>query len=175
MHLWHCRLGHICYESLRQAITNESLTGIKVRGAPPVSCDSCNFGKMKRMTAPKEATTKAKGVHDRIHSDVFCFQVRTQGGHKYGLSFVDEFSGRGWIYFLKCKSEVFSKWKQFQIFVERQTGRPIRIIRTDNGGEFTSQEFESHLNKQGIRHETSLARRQFQNGIAERFGWRKQL
>jgi hypothetical protein len=39
--------------------------------------------------------------------------------------------------------------------VEKSTGRSIKCLRTDNGGEFTSMEFEDYCNDFGIyRHKT---------------------
>ena len=51
---------------------------------------------------------------------------------------------------------------------QRQTGRPVKTFRSDNGSEFTSTAFNSWLATQGITHETSTADAQWQNGLAER-------
>ena len=47
----------------------------------------------------------------------------------------------------------------------------VKCIRSDNGTEFTGQEFQSLLRSKGIRHETSAPYSPHQNGTAER-GWR---
>ena len=52
----------------------------------------------------------------------------------YYVSFIDDFSHKNWIYFLKGKSEVFSKFKEYKALVENQTDRKIKILRLDNGG-----------------------------------------
>jgi hypothetical protein len=44
---------------------------------------------------------------------------------------------------MKHKSEVFNKFCEFKSFVENQTGRSIKILRSDNGGEYKSNEFIS--------------------------------
>jgi hypothetical protein len=51
---------------------------------------------------------------------------------------------------------------------ERQTGRPVKIFRSDAGSEFTSNAFENWLSTKGIKHELSAADNQWQNGVAER-------
>eukprot|EP00253_Pinus_taeda_P030792 PITA_30792 len=62
----------------------------------------------------------------------------------------DDFSRNTWIYFLKKKSEVFDRFKEFKALVENQTKKKINVLRTDNGGEFCSKEFEEFCKKCGI-------------------------
>ena len=52
--------------------------------------------------------------------------------------------------------------------VEKSTGRRVKCLRTDNGGEYTSLEFQSYLKKEGIVHELTVPRTPQQNGVAER-------
>ena len=51
--------------------------------------------------------------------------------------------------------------------VERSTVRKLKAIRTDNAGEFTSKEFETHLMAEGVRHELTIPKNPEQNGVAE--------
>jgi hypothetical protein len=62
--------------------------------------------------------------------------VRSMGGPKYFVTFIDEFSRKVWIYVLKAKHQVLSVFKQFQVSGERETEKKIKCIRTDNGGEY---------------------------------------
>eukprot|EP00253_Pinus_taeda_P029958 PITA_29958 len=69
---------------------------------------------------------------------------------------------------LKRKSDVFSVFKQFRALVENNTCRIIKCLRTDNGGEFTSKEFDSYCKDARIeRHKTTVYTPQ-QNGVAKR-------
>lgn len=52
--------------------------------------------------------------------------------------------------------------------MENQTGKKIKIIRTDNGLEFCNKELNSQLREAGIRHQTSNTYTPQQNGLAER-------
>ena len=52
--------------------------------------------------------------------------------------------------------------------VEKSTGRKLKAIRTGNGREFTSKEFEAHLTTEGVRHELTIPKNPEQNGVAER-------
>ena len=62
-------------------------------------------------------------------------------GYVYYVSFIDDFSRKTWIYFLKNKDEVFSKFKEFKALFENHTEKKIKPFQSDNGGEFTSNEF----------------------------------
>ena len=58
-------------------------------------------------------------------------------GYVYYDSFIDDFSHKTWIYFLKGKNEVFSKFKEYKALVENQMDRKIKTLRLDNDREFT--------------------------------------
>ena len=60
----------------------------------------------------------------------------------YYVSFIDDYSRKTWIYFMKKKYEVFSKFKEFKALIENHTKRKIKTFRSDNGREFTSNEFK---------------------------------
>jgi transposase InsO family protein len=69
---------------------------------------------------------------------------------------------------LKRKADVFTIFKQFRALVEKSTGRSIKFLRTDDGGEFMSMEFENYCKEFGIdRHKTTSYTPQ-QNGVVER-------
>ena len=69
---------------------------------------------------------------------------------------------------LKRKVDVFNVFKQFKEMVEKKTCKSIKCLRTDNGGEFTSLEFEQFCKDEGIvRHKIVVYTPQ-QNGIVER-------
>ncbi|KAE8892459.1 hypothetical protein PF005_g19859 [Phytophthora fragariae] len=56
----------------------------------------------------------------------------------------------------------------FKADMENATGRKIKRIRSDNGGEYTGRLFKEYLSKQGIRHEKTVPYTPQQNGLAER-------
>ena len=94
---------------------------------------------------------KEKYILELIHSDVFgLVPIPSLGGYLYYVSFINDFSRNTWLYFLKKKSEVFSKFKEYKALVENQTGRNIKVLRTDNGGEFYENEFEQFCKECGI-------------------------
>ncbi|CAL2256768.1 unnamed protein product [Prunus armeniaca] len=54
------------------------------------------------------------------------------------------------IHLIKYKSEAFEKFKEFKNEVEKQTGKSIKILRLDRGGEYLSTEFLEYLKKHFI-------------------------
>jgi hypothetical protein len=89
-------------------------------------------------------------------------------GYVYYVSFIDDYSRKTWIYFLKTKDEVFSKFKEFKALIENLFERNIKILRSDNGGEYTSKEFVNFCKDVGIKRELTTPYSPQQNGIAER-------
>ena len=77
-----------------------------------------------------------------IHNDISGpFPHMSMSQAKYVLTFIDGFSRYYWVYFLKHKSEVFDLFKVFRALVENQSERKLKILRSDNGGEYVKFEF----------------------------------
>lgn len=89
-------------------------------------------------------------------------------GYLYYVLFIDDFSWKTSIFFLKIKNETFGKFQEFKALVENQTSRKIRTLRSENGGEYTSQEFDDFSQKEGIKREFIVPYKPQQNGVAER-------
>ena len=72
---------------------------------------------------------------ERIHTDV-CgpFSVASTEKHRYYVIFVDEFSRKCWILFMQKKSETYSKFCEFKALVEKESGKQVKALRSDNGG-----------------------------------------
>ncbi|CAM8975323.1 unnamed protein product [Rhodiola kirilowii] len=66
------------------------------------------------------------------------------------------------------KSEALAKFKTFKALVEKEVGRPIKILRTDRGGEYNSQDFVSFCALHGIQRQMTAAFTPQQNGVCER-------
>ena len=54
---------------------------------------------------------------------------------------------------MKKKREVFEKFKEFKGLIENRTEKRIKTLRLDNGGEYTSKEFEALCKEEGIKRE----------------------
>ena len=101
-----------------------------------------------------------------MHSDLFTIGMPTYGGSKYFITFIDDFSRKTWVYFLKQKSEACDVFKSFKAYVESQSGCKIKILITDKGQEYLActNFFEQH----GIQYQLTTRCTPHQNGIAKR-------
>jgi hypothetical protein len=104
-----------------------------------------------------------------VHSDVCGSMPSTSlSGYTYYVSFIDDYSCKTWVYFLNSKDEVLRKFKEFKALVENLSKRIIKILRSDNGGEYTSNEFGSFCRDVEIKRELASPYNPQQNGVAER-------
>ena len=70
---------------------------------------------------------------------------------------------------MKHKSEVLEKFTEWKALVEKSRGKKVvKVLRSDNRGEYISNDFDDLLKKNGIKHETTLPKTPEQNGMAER-------
>ncbi len=134
----------------------------------PSVCEPCLEGKQHRTPFPV-GTRRAAGPLDLLHSDV-CGKMGNPSlsGSEYFVTFIDSYSHYTWVYVLKRKDQVFECFLKWKALVENFTGWQLKVLRTDNGGEYMSQMFKEHLSKHGIRHETTVPKNPEQNGTAER-------
>ena len=75
---------------------------------------------------------------------------------KYALTFIDDFSRYCWVFFLNHKSEVFGLFKVFKALVENQSRRKLKILRSDNGGEYVKSKFIKYCKDAGIHMQHSI-------------------
>nr|GEU36658.1 zinc finger, CCHC-type [Tanacetum cinerariifolium] len=153
--LWHCRLGHISKKRIEKLQHDGLLNSSDLRAFE--KCVSCMSGKMARKPYTHQVE-RAKDLLGLIHTDV-CgpFKIMSRQGASYFVTFTDDFSRYGYVYLLKHKHEVFETFKVFQKEVENQLGKTIKLLRSDRGGEYMSQEFLDHLKDHGIiAHRTLL-------------------
>ncbi len=94
--------------------------------------------------------------------------VESISRQKYFIMFINDYSRTCAVYFLRQKSEVFDKFKEFEAMVTNDVGNKIGILRSDNGGEYISGEFDSYLKSKGIHHELTILHTPQQNRVAER-------
>ena len=119
-------------------------------------CRVCALGKNSKHSFPS-SNRRSKGLLDLVHSDICgSMPVPSLGGYLYLTTFIDDFSQRTWIYFLKSKDEVFSKFQEFKPQVENLTDRKIQVFRSNNGGEYTSKDFNNFCKNAGIKRYLSV-------------------
>ena len=101
-----------------------------------------------------------------IHSDV-CVPISSSSlnGYVYYVSFIYDFSWNTWIYFLKNKDEVFSKFKEFKALIKNHIEKKIKTFQSNNGREFTSNEFKELCRDSWIKRKLTTPYNPQQNGV----------
>ncbi|CDP17738.1 unnamed protein product [Coffea canephora] len=163
--LWHMRLGDAGEKSLQNLAKQGLLKGTKV--CKLEFCEHCVLEKQRKVKFGT-GIHNTKGILDYVHSDVWGpAKTPSLGGRYYFVTFIDDFSRRVWVFTMKSKDEmlkIFLKWKAR---VENQTGRKIKILRTDNGGEYKSDPFQKICQECGIVRHFIVRKIPQQNGVSE--------
>jgi transposase InsO family protein len=108
-------------------------------------------------------------IFDLVHSDLMELPVKTRGGMRYMLTFLDDHTSHAWISLIHKKSDAAKHIKEFVTMVETQFGKVMKEWQIDGGGEFASDELLEFLKQKGILIRKSLPYMHQQNGRAERF------
>nr|KYP39875.1 Retrovirus-related Pol polyprotein from transposon TNT 1-94 [Cajanus cajan] len=144
----------------------EYVSGLPVINILEGICETCEIGKKHRESFPTGKSWRARKPLEIVHSDLCMVEIPTHGGSRYFITFIDDFSRKAWVYFLKQKSEACDAFKSFKAFVEKQSGCKIKALRTDRGQKYLAcaNFFDHH----GIQHQMKTRYTPQQNGIAER-------
>jgi transposase InsO family protein len=167
--LWHYRYGHLSLKGLKLLKKLNMVKGLPEIENVEDKCTDCLTGKQHRQAIPKQAKWRASAKLELIHSDL-CGPINptSNGGKRYFMTLTDDFSRKTWIYVLKDKSETLEKFKCFKALVENESGCKIQCLRTDRGGEYTSNAFNSFCTTHGIKRQLTTAYTPQQNGVSER-------
>ena len=84
------------------------------------------------------------------------------------VTFIDDYSRRCWVYPIKKMSDVFSVFKEYEARMELKSSKRIKCLETDNGGEYTDDEFLAFCKQEGIQRQFTVACTPQKNRVAER-------
>ena len=163
--LWHRRLGHVSEKGLQVLARKQFLPGLQ--GTSLKTCDDCLVGKTHRVAFRTYPPSRKSNVLDLIHTDVCSMKDKSIGGALYFVTFIDDHSRKVWAFFLKSKDQVLDVFKEFHAKVERETGKKLKSVKADNGGEYRGP-FEKYCKVHGIRLEKTPSKTPQHNGVAER-------
>lgn len=149
--LWHRRLGHLNSYVLR-TLFDFGLLENKTCFSFDLSfdCTACKIGKSKVLPFPSHGF-RASQYFDIIYSNVWEISpIISQARYKYFVMFIEDFSRFTRFYFLLAKAEVFLVFRHFLALLETQFSASIKIVRSDSGVEYMSNEFQDFLQSKGI-------------------------
>ncbi|PKU79836.1 Retrovirus-related Pol polyprotein from transposon TNT 1-94 [Dendrobium catenatum] len=124
--LWHFRFGHLYYGGLQKLLKNKMVYRLPEVDYTNKICEDCIFGKHARSSFQKKAEYRASHTLELVHTDI-CGPITPESfsGKRYFITFIDDYSRKTWVYFLKEKSETFNVFKKFKAMVEKTTGKFI--------------------------------------------------
>lgn len=165
--LWHRRLGHLHPNGVINFL--KATDQKHPRLSDFTGCSDCYEGKSSQ-TPSTSSFHRSPHVLDLVHSDLLGhISPPTKGAKKYILSFIDDHTRHNHIYLLASKDETAKCFAHYKALVERQTGKSIKKLKTDRGGEYSSSTFLSFLLREGIETERGPANCPQANSVAERF------
>jgi len=164
---WHHILGHCNKADILKL--EKDLEGMIIDSKVDFECETCILGKMSQRRS-READRRASQPLELVHCDLAGpITPEAKEGFKYAVSFVDDFSGAIYVYFIKNKNDTVLVTERF--LADTVSYGIVKRFRCDNGTEFSSEEFRSLLVKNKIKQEFSAPYSPHQNGTVER-NWR---
>ncbi|XP_017985275.1 PREDICTED: uncharacterized protein LOC18603945 [Theobroma cacao] len=126
---------------------------------------SCNqLGHVEKVCKNKGATFDEKATIDEkveASDEVLFMVMKANPPHSTGVT-NQKFR------FVMVKSETLKNFLKFRNLMENQANSSIKILKSDNGNEFTFVEFERFLSQLGISHQLTVTYNPQQNGVYER-------
>ncbi|GFS66671.1 retrovirus-related Pol polyprotein from transposon TNT 1-94 [Trichonephila clavipes] len=169
--IWHQRFCHVNNDYLVKTSKNDSVKGLpRLTDNGKTHCIPCKLAKSKRVSFKKTGAVRSKRPLELLHMDL-CGPMPTesQGGNKYFLSIIDDYSRKVTVFPIRNKSDVFHTFIRFQKRAERFLSKKVIAIRTDGGLEFCNKDMDNFLTELGIKHEVTNSYTPEMNGVAERF------
>jgi hypothetical protein len=137
--LWHARFGHLNFRALHRLAREELVRGLLKIDQVDQLCTGCLVGKQRRVSFLKRSEYRSDDVLGLVHGDI-CGPVSptTPSGNRYFILLVHDVSRFMWVKMLTTKDQAAEAMKQYQAAAEAETGRKLKVLRSDRGGEFTS-------------------------------------
>jgi hypothetical protein len=133
--LWHGRLGHVNFRTLKMVGEKEMVGGVPVINQPDKLCHPCLAGKQTRQPFPSATSFRAQQALELIYVDL-CGPITpsTAAGNKYFILFVDDHTRFMHVYMLKSKDQATAALEKYKAEVENAAEKKIKTIRSDHGG-----------------------------------------
>ena len=167
--LWHGRLGHVNFNSMKMLVEKEMAGGLPLIEHPDQLCQSCLAAKQTRGSFPKMSNWRADEPLELVHVDL-CGPItpETAGGSKYFMLLVDDCTRWMTVYTLKTKDQASEVFAKFKAEAENSVGYKMKCVRSDRGGEFLAAAFKNTCEEAGIKRQLTAPYSPQQNGVVER-------
>ena len=178
--LLHRRFGHADVSMIKRMIAYGSATGLEVSqtSASPHSfhCEACALSKAFQKKRIKNKRKVDGPLHSNrnlyfvaVYSDVLGpILPAAVGGYEYGVTFTEAETRYRFFYPLRKKSDVLTVFQQLVSELSAQ-GFTVRGLKTDNGGEYCSDEFVQFTTSHNIIHRKTPPNTPQANSLSERY------
>nr|GEV74202.1 putative ribonuclease H-like domain-containing protein [Tanacetum cinerariifolium] len=142
--LWHRRLGHLNFKTMNKLVRSNLVKGLPSKSFKNNhSCVACLKGKQHKASCKSNLVNSISKPLYTLHMDLFGPTSVSSLNHKWIL-------------------------RNFITEIENLKDLNVKIIRSDNRGEFRNKEMDEFCSRKGIKREFSNARTPQQNGVAKR-------
>ena len=176
--LWHDRLGHPGSTMMRKLILNTNGHTLKEKRIFPkhLTCVACSQGKLISRPSPVKVTKEMINFLERIQGDI-CGPIHPPSGtFRYFMVLIDASTRWSHVCLPSTRNLAFARLLAQIIRLRAHfPDFPLKTIRLDNAGEFTSQAFNDYCMSMWVTVEHSVVHVHTQNGLAESFIKRIQL
>jgi hypothetical protein len=132
-------------------------------------CEHYVYGKQKRVRFLRVRKVKKSERLDLVHTDAWGpAQVSSLGGSLYYVNFIDNGTRKTWVYCIRKKYDVFDTSKKWKDLFENEKGKWLKYLRSENGGEYCSKEFDNYCSYHGLHREKPVPGTPQENGVSER-------
>jgi len=154
LQLWHERLGHVNMAGIKQMIKHHDIDGLKCASmAFKDVCEPCVYGKAAMTPMPSSGGGRVTKRLQLVHCDLGGpMSEPSRGAALYFGTFTDYFSRWTDVVFLQKKSDPVAEYKKWLTKAQVQTGSKIKVLRSNNGGEYLSTAFKELQDEDGTTH-----------------------
>ncbi|RDX89990.1 hypothetical protein CR513_28197, partial [Mucuna pruriens] len=137
------KFGHFNSQALKLLYHKNLMRDMPCLKDSNEACEGCLLGKQHMLPFSIDKAWRAKDLLELVHIDI-CKLMRASSlnNNRYFILFIDDFSRITCVNVLKEKSEVFGIFKMFKTLVEKQSGKHIKVLRSDYGKKYNFHKFD---------------------------------
>src|SRR5260221_4081802 len=147
---------------------SDKVDGMEISGDGVCNCSACQKGKQMQKVIPHSTQEQVTEVLGQVFSDMCSpMETSTVEGFHYFITFTNDYSQFTYVSFCKTKDNALAAFKTWKACAEKETGKSLKILCTDGGGEYTSTAFNSFLAECGIKCKTTNAYTPQENRVSK--------
>jgi 5'-3' exoribonuclease 2 len=167
---WHRIFGHASLRKIRSLVKQQLGVGLPLSlPEGKIHCPVCAISKSTSLNPVASSMRKPDRLEILCTDLIGPFPVEIPDGCLYLLTLRDVATGYSYVHMLKTKDEANGVLMKIIPRLETQTQKKVKILCSNNGGEFANKALSKFLNDRGIIGERSLPYHHYQNGVIECF------